>query len=61
MKTQVIFDTLDMQITVVGYVVPRQDCEMLQEVGVKGIFGLGAPAPASARDVLQQIQKSLGS
>ncbi len=46
-------------VVFVGGVVPRQDYEMLYEAGVKGIYGPGTPIPASAKDVLAQIRKSL--
>jgi len=46
-------------IVFVGGVIPRQDYEMLYEAGVKGIYGPGTPIPASAKDVLEQIKKSL--
>ena len=47
-------------IVFVGGVIPRQDYDMLYEAGVKGIYGPGTPIPVSARDVLAQIEKSLG-
>jgi len=47
-------------VVFVGGVIPRQDYDMLYAAGVKGIFGPGTPIPASARDVLDQIQKALG-
>ena len=40
----------------VGGIVPRQDHETLYLAGIKGIYGPGTPIPASARDVLEQIQ-----
>ena len=46
-------------IVFVGGVIPRQDYEMLYEAGVKGIYGPGTPIPASAKDVLEQIKKSI--
>ena len=46
-------------IVFVGGVIPRQDYAMLYEAGVKGIYGPGTPIPASAKDVLEQIRKSL--
>jgi len=46
-------------IVFVGGVIPRQDYEFLYESGVKGIYGPGTPIPASAKDVLEQIKKSL--
>ena len=47
-------------VVFVGGVVPRQDYDYLYEAGVKGIYGPGTPIPASAKDVLEQIKKSLG-
>ena len=38
---------------------PAQDYEFLYEAGVKGIYGPGTPIPASAKDVLEQIKRSL--
>jgi len=46
-------------IVFVGGVIPAQDYDMLYEAGVKGIYGPGTPIPASAKDVLEQIRKSL--
>jgi len=46
-------------VVFVGGVVPRQDYDMLFAAGVKGIYGPGTPIPASAKDVLEQIKKSL--
>jgi len=46
-------------IVFVGGVIPRQDYEFLYDAGVKGIYGPGTPIPASAKDVLEQIRKSL--
>ena len=46
-------------VVFVGGVIPRQDYEMLWDAGVKGIYGPGTPIPASAKDVLAQIRKSL--
>ena len=48
-------------IVFVGGVIPRQDYDMLYEAGVKGIYGPGTPIPVSAKDVLEQIKKSLKS
>ena len=48
-------------IVFVGGVIPRQDYEMLYDAGVKGIYGPGTPIPASAKDVLEQIRRSIGS
>ncbi len=47
-------------VVFVGGVVPRQDYDFLYEAGVKGVYGPGTPIPASAKDVLEQIKKSLG-
>jgi methylmalonyl-CoA mutase len=47
-------------IVFVGGVIPRQDYDFLYQAGVKGIYGPGTPIPASARDVLTQIEKALG-
>ena len=46
-------------IVFVGGVIPRQDYEFLYEAGVKGIYGPGTPISASAKDVLEQIRKSV--
>jgi methylmalonyl-CoA mutase len=46
-------------IVFVGGVIPRQDYEFLYEAGVKGIYGPGTPIPASAKDVLELIRKSV--
>ncbi len=48
-------------IVFVGGVIPRQDYEFLYESGVKGIYGPGTPIPASAKDVLEQIKKSIAA
>jgi methylmalonyl-CoA mutase len=48
-------------IVFVGGVIPRQDYDYLFAAGVKGIYGPGTPIPASARDVLDNIQKALAS
>ncbi len=48
-------------IVFVGGVIPRQDYEMLYEAGVKGIYGPGTPIPASAKDVLEQIRRAIGT
>ncbi|MEF7615813.1 methylmalonyl-CoA mutase [Aquincola sp. MAHUQ-54] len=45
----------------VGGVIPRQDYDFLYEAGVKGIYGPGTPIPASAKDVLEQIKRSLAA
>jgi len=46
-------------VVFVGGVVPQQDYDFLYQAGVKGIYGPGTPIPASAKDVLEQIKKSL--
>ena len=46
-------------IVFVGGVIPRQDYDFLYQAGVKGIYGPGTPIPVSARDVLEQINKTL--
>jgi len=48
-------------IVFVGGVIPRGDYEFLYEAGVKGIYGPGTPIPASAKDVLEQIKRSLAT
>ena len=48
-------------IVFVGGVIPRQDYEFLYESGVKGIYGPGTPICASAKDVLEQIRKSISA
>jgi methylmalonyl-CoA mutase len=48
-------------IVFVGGVIPQQDYEFLFEAGVKGIYGPGTPIPASAKDVLEQIKRSLAA
>ena len=48
-------------IVFVGGVIPRPDYEMLYDAGVKGIYGPGTPIVASAKDVLEQIRKAIGS
>jgi len=48
-------------VVFVGGGIPRQDYDMLYEAGVKGIYGPGTPIPASAKDVLEQIKKSLAA
>ncbi len=45
-------------IVFVGGVIPAQDYEFLRQAGVKGIFGPGTPIPASAREVLTQIEQA---
>src|SRR3954452_3384632 len=47
-------------VVFVGGVVPRPDYDFLYDAGVKGIYGPGTPIPASAKDVLEQIKRSLG-
>jgi methylmalonyl-CoA mutase len=48
-------------VVFVGGVVPRPDHAFLYDAGVKGIYGPGTPIPASAKDVLEQIKRSLGA
>jgi methylmalonyl-CoA mutase len=48
-------------VVFVGGVVPRPDHACLYDAGVKGIYGPGTPIPASAKDVLEQIKRSLGA
>jgi len=46
-------------VVFVGGVIPKPDYDFLYDAGVKGIYGPGTPIPASAKDVLEQIQRSL--
>ena len=46
-------------VVFVGGVIPKQDYDFLNAAGVKGIFGPGTPIPASAKQVLEQIKRSL--
>jgi methylmalonyl-CoA mutase len=48
-------------IVFVGGVIPRRDYDFLYEAGVSGIYGPGTPIPASAKDVLEQIRKSVAT
>ena len=48
-------------IVFVGGVIPAQDYDFLYEAGVKGVYGPGTPIPASAKDVLEQIRKSVAA
>jgi len=48
-------------VVFVGGVIPRGDYEFLYDSGVKGIYGPGTPIPASAKDVLEQIERSLAA
>jgi len=48
-------------VVFVGGVIPRGDYEFLYDAGVKGIYGPGTPIPASAKDVLEQIKRSLAT
>ncbi len=48
-------------VVFVGGVVPQQDYQYLYDAGVKGIYGPGTTIPASAKDVLEQIKKSLAA
>ena len=47
-------------IVFVGGVIPRQDYDFLYDAGVKGIYGPGTPIPASAKDVLDAVEISIG-
>jgi methylmalonyl-CoA mutase len=40
-------------------VIPQQDYGFLFDAGVRGVYGPGTPIPASAKDVLEQIKRSL--
>ncbi len=46
-------------VVFVGGVIPQQDYDFLLDAGVKGIYGPGTPIPASAKHVLEQINKSI--
>jgi methylmalonyl-CoA mutase len=46
-------------VVFVGGVIPQQDYGFLYDAGVKGIYGPGTPIPVSAKDVLEQIKKSV--
>jgi methylmalonyl-CoA mutase len=48
-------------VVFVGGVIPQQDYDFLYAAGVKGIYGPGTPIPASAKDVLEQIRKSVAA
>jgi methylmalonyl-CoA mutase len=48
-------------VVFVGGVIPRGDYAFLERAGVKGIFGPGTPIPESAKDVLEQIKRSLAA
>jgi methylmalonyl-CoA mutase len=48
-------------IVFVGGVIPAQDYDFLFEAGVKGVYGPGTPIPASAKDVLEQIRRSVAA
>ena len=48
-------------VVFVGGVIPAQDYDFLYEAGVKGIYGPGTPIPASAKDVLEQIRKTVAA
>jgi methylmalonyl-CoA mutase len=45
-------------VVFVGGIVPPQDHAFLYGVGVKGIYGPGTPIPASARDILEHIERA---
>jgi methylmalonyl-CoA mutase len=44
-------------VVFVGGVIPRQDYDELFAAGVKGVYGPGTPILASARDVLEHIER----
>jgi methylmalonyl-CoA mutase len=46
-------------VVFVGGVIPKQDYDALYAAGVKGIYGPGTPIPTSAKDVLEQIRRSV--
>ena len=48
-------------VVFVGGVIPQQDYGFLYDAGVKGIYGPGTPIPVSAKDVLEQIKKSVAA
>jgi methylmalonyl-CoA mutase len=48
-------------VVFVGGVVPHQDYDALYAAGVKGIYGPGTPIPKSAKDLLEQVRKSLAA
>ena len=48
-------------LVVCGGVIPQQDYDFLYAAGVKGIYGPGTPIPVSAKDVLEQIKKSVSA
>ena len=48
-------------IVFVGGVIPQQDYDFLYAAGVKGIYGPGTPIPASAKDVLEHIKRSVAA
>lgn len=43
---------------VIGGVIPQQDYDYLQQVGVKGVFGPGTPIPQAADEVLTVVENS---
>jgi methylmalonyl-CoA mutase len=48
-------------VVFVGGVVPQQDYAFLRDAGVKGIYGPGTPILVSAKDVLEQIRRSVAA
>ena len=46
-------------IVIVGGVIPKQDYQFLESVGVKGIFGPGTPIPGAAEKVLDIIRRAV--
>jgi methylmalonyl-CoA mutase len=48
-------------LVVCGGVIPPQDYEFLQQVGVTAVFGPGTKIPAAALEVIEKIDRSLGT
>jgi len=46
-------------IVIVGGVIPKQDYEFLEQIGVKGIFGPGTPIPKAVTQVLKTIEAAI--
>mgnify|MGYP003323428098 FL=1 len=46
-------------IVIVGGVIPKQDYEFLEHIGVQGIFGPGTPIPNAATKVLKAIEAAI--
>ena len=46
-------------IVIVGGVIPKQDYEFLEHIGVQGIFGPGTPIPNAATKVLKTIEAAI--